>query len=974
MRPPIAFHWFKDSIILIALALSACGGGSGLSFDDTSTLEAQGQVVDDQGVPLASATVTVVSDSSASGTDTRVTTDSEGRFRLNLDAATPAVIRVDKAGYAPGFRAAGSTQGNGAVGGRVVMLPVASTQTFDPTEDAVLRVPGSVSRVSVPANALVRTDGQPLSGAVTVALTPVDPSVDAARMPGLMVDASNGEPIESLGALGVTFTDASGAPLNLAAGQRATLRIAATPAAGATLPASFPLYHLNERTGTWVQEGSATLQTDPATGQSYYEGTVSHFSWWNADQVYTRTTVDYRTTVDGAACTVPDDLMVHAVGLDYNGLVHGINGQVFARASSRVALHLVNRQGELLDRLEVATSTAGVVSRVSRCLVLPPQVTLSGRVTVASGSLSNYRVQINSDARTLLTMAIGSDGRYSARVYGNQGEVRARLVSALNRGTPDTQVSANLGSSDVVMPDLSVSDTVGELSGCLQGWDRYRQRGMLVSLFQEDRPLGAARSLSSTDTRFSFEGVPLNSTVTLRLTPPDATLVERSVNVAMGNASVNQGSCIDLPEGPQARVQVNGSGLNRSFDASTSRAAPDAEIRAVQWDFGDGNTAQGSLNASSSHTYASAGSYTARLTLTDALGQQSSITVPVVVVTGNSSVSAWRQVASGELHTCYINANGGVACEGHDGYGQLGSGELFASIQPTAVVGLGSGVREVAAGYDFSCALTEGGAVYCWGGNGQSQLGPNTTERYSATPVRVTGLGEGVQSISAGHSHACAITQSGGVKCWGNNSHGQLGNEEVSNVPSPTPQDVVGLTEGIVTLGLGGNQSCAGTATGLYCWGYDPLYPDSYVRSSPHTLDGVSDGVVSVSAGSQHVCAVTRAGALKCWGLNTHGQLGNGGNPSSNDVVGASQGFASVSAGPDHTCAVTTQGITHCWGRNDLGQLGDGSTASRNTPAIATEQTGTALGVGARAYSSCVLRSNRSLQCWGWLEGYAPGG
>ena len=242
----------------------------------------------------------------------------------------------------------------------MVLLPVASTQNFDPTQAAVLRVPGSSARVDLAANSLVRVDGQPLSGLATVALTPIDPSSNISYMPGLMVDASSGAPIESLGAMAVNFTDATGARLNLASGQTATIRIPATPAAGAVLPASYPLYYLNETTGVWVQEGTATLQTDPQTGAQYYEGTVSHFSWWNADQEYTRSSIDLSATLGGAACAVPAGVSVQAIGLDYNGITTAGTTDFFVRASSQVRLRMVDQVGNVL--VEGVDAAAGTVT------------------------------------------------------------------------------------------------------------------------------------------------------------------------------------------------------------------------------------------------------------------------------------------------------------------------------------------------------------------------------------------------------------------------------------------------------------------------------------------------------------------------------------------------------------------------------------------------------------------------------------
>jgi alpha-tubulin suppressor-like RCC1 family protein len=232
--------------------------------------------------------------------------------------------------------------------------------------------------------------------------------------------------------------------------------------------------------------------------------------------------------------------------------------------------------------------------------------------------------------------------------------------------------------------------------------------------------------------------------------------------------------------------------------------------------------------------------------------------------------------------------------------------------------------------------------------------------------VRVNGLGDGVQAIAAGHEHACAITQAGAVQCWGNNGLGQLGTSTDSSV-NASAVAVQGLSEGAVVLGLGSSQSCAGTADGrVYCWGL--------FQGTPTVVSGLSEGVISVSPGNQHVCAVTRSNALKCWGQDTFGQLGNGSNTGSLDVVGGESGYVSVSSGPQHTCALKTDGLVRCWGLNDQGQLGDGSSTNSEVPVLATQQGGAATGVSARGYASCVLRTNRSLQCWGWLDNYSPGG
>ncbi|MCU1497907.1 MAG: Poxvirus family protein, partial [Acidimicrobiales bacterium] len=242
--------------------------------------------------------------------------------------------------------------------------------------------------------------------------------------------------------------------------------------------------------------------------------------------------------------------------------------------------------------------------------------------------------------------------------------------------------------------------------------------------------------------------------------------------------------------------------------------------------------------------------------------------------------------------------------------------------------GLSSGVTAIAAGSNHSCALTSAGAVKCWGLNGSGQLGNNSTAT-SLVPVDVSGLSSGVTAIAAGGTHSCALTSAGAAKCWGSSNNGQLGNNS-TGTQSLVPVDVSGLSSGVTAIAAGGAHSCAVTSAGaLKCWGLNSsgqLGNNSTATSSvPADVSGLSSGVTAIAAGSNHSCALTSAGAVKCWGLNGSGQLGN--NLTATSLVpvyvsGLSSGVTAIAAGGNHSCGLASGGALKCWGDNSSGQLG----------------------------------------------------
>jgi hypothetical protein len=309
-------------------------------------------------------------------------------------------------------------------------------------------------------------------------------------------------------------------------------------------------------------------------------------------------------------------------------------------------------------------------------------------------------------------------------------------------------------------------------------------------------------------------------------------------------------------------------------------------------------------------------------------------TVPVDVQGLTSGVT---QVALGEHHTCALNSTGGVKCWGGN-VGQVGDGTTSMRTTPVDVIGLQSGVAAIEVGGAHSCALTTGGGVKCWGNNVSGRLGDGTTTN-RLTPVDVVDLTTGVAAIAAGEHHTCALTSSGGVKCWGRNVEGQLGDGTTTN--RSTAVDVVGLSSGVTAIAAGGRHTCAIMDTAeVKCWGRngDGQLGDGTTTSSTTPVDvgNLNNDVTSLALGSSHTCALETDGVVECWGNNNQGQLGNAIDsgfepyPTPEPVLGLTA--ANVGTGYYHSCAVRTSGVAACWGQNVDGELGDGTTVQRLTP------------------------------------------
>jgi alpha-tubulin suppressor-like RCC1 family protein len=326
-------------------------------------------------------------------------------------------------------------------------------------------------------------------------------------------------------------------------------------------------------------------------------------------------------------------------------------------------------------------------------------------------------------------------------------------------------------------------------------------------------------------------------------------------------------------------------------------------------------------------------------------------------------------VSAGGQHTCVLTWEGGAKCWGRNQFGQLGNGQtdFSTAFPPVDVVGLTSGLVQVSAGGVHTCALTDGGGVKCWGANAAGQLG-NDSASDSTVPVDVSGLGSGVAKVFTGFNTTCAITDDGGLKCWGDGF-------------GDTPQDVAGLSSGVVYVSVGLFFRCALASGGVKCWGDNQsgqLGDGGACGTSCSSLitpTGLGSGVTGLTGGENFTCAKTSGGAIKCWGNNEGGQIGNGFGcgpcmtPVTVSGLGAVQSIADDTSSVGlHACVAETDDEVRCWGFAFFGQVdGVENTYSQPSPVLAPVSSDFAA-VAAGGYHTCAQSTSGSVYCFGGDE------
>lgn len=356
------------------------------------------------------------------------------------------------------------------------------------------------------------------------------------------------------------------------------------------------------------------------------------------------------------------------------------------------------------------------------------------------------------------------------------------------------------------------------------------------------------------------------------------------------------------------------------------------------------------------------------------------------VAAGNTGACAIE--SDGTLFCWGINTRGAIGDGTTDGELCIGVSD---NCRLTPTKSLSTSVAQVSVGDSYACVRKKDGTLWCFGNNGYGELGLGTNTGPACngfcqpTPTEVTAVGT-VLSVSAAESHACAVKTDGTVWCWGVNGNGELGDGTTTGQAcgglfcKPTPVQVLNLTN-VAEVASAYTHSCARKTDGtVWCWGdnNDGQCGDGTEGSPVHSTPGqaIATNVAEIAVNSSYTCARKTDGTLWCWGANQYGELGNGtttGSPTPVQVTALGTNVAQITLGAHFGCALETDSTVWCWGSTGQGQLGNGQTMGgsqcisgrcETSPVQVTGLTDAAQVTAGRDFA-CARKKTGAIVCWG---------
>jgi alpha-tubulin suppressor-like RCC1 family protein len=306
-----------------------------------------------------------------------------------------------------------------------------------------------------------------------------------------------------------------------------------------------------------------------------------------------------------------------------------------------------------------------------------------------------------------------------------------------------------------------------------------------------------------------------------------------------------------------------------------------------------------------------------------------------------TSSTNWKQVSYGGNHVAAIKTDGTLWAWGDNSSGQLGDGTNATRSTPRQEFTSSTNWKLVSAGGAHTLAIKTDGTLWAWGSNSFGQVGDGTNASRS-TPRQV-GTATNWKQVSAavGNNHSLAITNSGTLWAWGNNSNGQIGDNTAGLTSRSTPRQV-GTANNWKQASAGSLTSAAIKTDGtLWCWGNNTqgqIADNTTTSRLTPRQEFTSTTIWKQVSVADHVIAVKTDGTLWAWGNNSNGQIGDNTagltSRSTPRQVGTATNWKKCArADSSSSIAIKTDGTLWAWGDNAYGQVGDNTASnSRSTP------------------------------------------
>jgi hypothetical protein len=475
------------------------GTGNNPSEPNPVTATVTGLIVNENDLPLPGASV-------KSGTNS-ATTDSRGYFtfkNIGLDKFT-AMVNVNMNGYFTAFRNF-SARADGVHFVKIKLIRKTLTGTVPSASGGSINLANGSQVTLQPASVIIKATGQPYTGTVNVYSAYIDPTAAdiSSVVPGsfMGIDAANQRTIlQSFGMLAVDLQGSAGEALQIAANKTAKLKFTIPASLTSKAPATIPLWSINETTGVWQEEKTATK-----TG-NFYEGDVSHFSFWNCDApTYT---VKFQVTLKTPQATPLKNTQVRITRLNGNGATYGYTDSLgwvggLVPQNENLKLEVITRCNDVSYSQNIGPYTAATDVNLGDITITPDvitTVTITGTVNNCAGQAvtsgyvqayfdyTTYNAPINNGQFTItFTRCSNSTANVSLVATDNTANQQgATTTYSVSSGTVNTGVISACGTSTLQSVDYTLDGTAYSFSSTnnADSINVYGSQGLSINCYKK---------------------------------------------------------------------------------------------------------------------------------------------------------------------------------------------------------------------------------------------------------------------------------------------------------------------------------------------------------------------------------------------------------------------------------------------------------------------------------------------------------